>query len=139
MGIMWLIDRVVRATAPRKLIDVRPGAVARVWVPQRAALRVGRWPQILGSATNRGVSLARTVVIAPHAAERLTDTELEGVIRHELIHMLQWERHGAIRFLWRYWRMHRRHGYRGNPFEIEARIRAGQQPPFVTGRGYPEP
>jgi hypothetical protein len=61
-----------------------------------------------------GVALGRTIVVLRGVP--LTDR----LLRHELVHVRQWLRHGVcfpILYLW----YHLRHGYRGNPFEIEAR------------------
>jgi hypothetical protein len=57
-----------------------------------------------------------------------------GLIGHELVHVEQWRRHGAIRFLTEYLGAYvraRRAGvdhwtaYRAIPFEEEARLRSG--------------
>lgn len=51
----------------------------------------------------------------------------DRVLRHERAHVEQWRRHGFLGFLLRYLWYHFRHGYRANPFEIEAR-RAERDP-----------
>jgi len=43
------------------------------------------------------------------------------ILRHEAVHVRQWERHGYIPFLFRYLWFHFRCGYEHNPFEIDAR------------------
>ena len=42
-------------------------------------------------------------------------------VLHELKHVEQYERHGLMGFLWRYFRDWRRNGYYDNVFEKEAR------------------
>lgn len=51
-------------------------------------------------------------------AERLGDERLQ---RHELAHWRQAQELGAVRFYARYIWLTLRHGYRGNPMEVEAR------------------
>lgn len=41
--------------------------------------------------------------------------------RHELVHVAQIEREGLFTFYFRYFLNNIRHGYRNNPYEIEAR------------------
>jgi hypothetical protein len=57
-----------------------------------------------------------------------------GLLAHELVHVEQWRRLGAVRFLSQYlrayvagWRAGLRHwdAYRAIPFEHEARLRSG--------------
>ena len=45
----------------------------------------------------------------------------EDVLRHERVHVEQWRRLGALRFLTRYLWYHCKYGYQQNPFEVEAR------------------
>lgn len=45
----------------------------------------------------------------------------EQTLRHELRHVEQWRYHGTIGFVVRYLWGWVRHGYRMNPFEIDAR------------------
>jgi hypothetical protein len=61
----------------------------------------------------------------------------ERLLRHELEHVRQWRRYGAVGFLWRYlgaylaWRMRgypHKAAYRRIPFEIEAEWRARRAP-----------
>lgn len=60
------------------------------------------------------VALGRVVFLGPgvQAGERL--------VRHELAHVAQWERHPWT-FPFRYVSAHILHGYRSNPYEAEAR------------------
>ena len=60
------------------------------------------------------VTLGDTIFVG--RGVRLTDR----LLRHELAHVEQWRRQ-PLTFPWRYVVGHVRHGYRDNPFEIEAR------------------
>lgn len=71
-----------------------------------------------------GVTLGRTILLHP---EIRPTTRL---LRHELAHVSQWERH-PVTFPFRYIGAHIRHGYGGNPFEVEAR--AAEDGPMQTG------
>lgn len=89
-------------------------------LPRGVALRSSRWLTGLGGrlARMRGpasaVTLGRTIVVHP-------DAELsERLLRHELEHVRQWERH-PVTFPILYILHHLRYGYRDNPYEIEAR------------------
>ena len=104
-------DREAPVSAGRLPIDVLPRGVA---------LRSSRWLTALGGrlARMRGpasaVTLGRTIVVHP-------DAELsERLLRHELEHVRQWERH-PVTFPILYILHHLRYGYRDNPYEIEAR------------------
>jgi hypothetical protein len=69
--------------------------------------------------------LARWALPRKYVAVTLWDHVLEhleeSILRHEAVHVRQWKRHGLLRFALLYFWFHVRHGYRGNPFEIEAR------------------
>ena len=43
-------------------------------------------------------------------------------VRHELKHVEQYDQHGMLRFLWKYFREYIRVGYYQNAFEVEARM-----------------
>jgi Domain of unknown function (DUF4157) len=60
------------------------------------------------------VTLGRTIFVRREV--RMT----ERLLRHELAHVAQWRRQPWT-FPYRYVLSHVRHGYRDNPFEIEAR------------------
>jgi len=67
------------------------------------------------------VTLGRTIFV--HPATTLT----ASLLRHELVHVRQWTSRGAffpILYAW----YHIRHGYRRNPFEIEARMAESAKP-----------
>jgi hypothetical protein len=89
-------------------------------VPPGVTLRAGRWLPLLGgwlSGHRRAaaaVTLGRTIVVHPDAP--LT----RRLLRHELAHVGQWQRR-PIAFPLHYVWLHLRHGYRANPYEVEAR------------------
>lgn len=104
-----MIGRLLGARA-RPAIPVPAGVVIRAgrWVP-----RLGGW--LAGSPRPAAaVTLGRTIVVHP-------DAELTPrLLRHELAHVRQWRRRPIAFPLLYAWR-HVRHGYRDNPYEIEAR------------------
>jgi hypothetical protein len=89
-------------------------------LPAGVVLRQGRWLPLLGGwfAGMKGpaaaVTIGRSIVV--YRGSRLS----ERLIRHELAHVVQW-RKAPLTFPFRYVVAHLRHGYRNNPFEIEAR------------------
>jgi hypothetical protein len=89
-------------------------------LPRGVTVRVGRWvPALGGWLSGHGrpaaaVTLGRTIVKHPDVP--LTDR----LLRHELAHVEQWRRH-PLTFPLRYTWQHLRHGYRANPYEVEAR------------------
>jgi hypothetical protein len=95
---------------------IRPG----IEVPQGVILRAGRWLPRLGgwlaghSAPAAAVTLGRTIIVHPEAL--LTPR----LLRHELAHVKQWQRK-PFAFPLHYAWQHVRHGYRANPYEVEAR------------------
>ncbi|HEX7050593.1 MAG TPA: DUF4157 domain-containing protein [Longimicrobiales bacterium] len=108
-----MIDPLIRALARERVEpphDVPPGV----------SIRRGRWiPALGGRLSGMGrpaaaVTLGRTIIVHPTAA--LTPR----LLRHELAHVRQWERH-PLGFPLRYAWNHLRYGYRANPYEIEAR------------------
>ncbi|MGH7501214.1 MAG: hypothetical protein ACREL7_05585 [Longimicrobiales bacterium] len=96
----------IREHVPGFPADVR--VVRSRWIPAIGGRLAGM------RAPAAGVALGRTILVHPNVP--LTDR----LLRHELAHVRQWMRHGLrfpILYLW----YHFKHGYRGNPFEIEAR------------------
>jgi hypothetical protein len=94
----------------RPPIPVPPGVTVRAgrWVP-----RLGGW--LTGSTRPAAaVALGRTIIVHPDAD--LTPR----LLRHELAHVRQWRRRPFAFPLLYAWQ-HLRHGYRRNPYEIEAR------------------
>lgn len=67
--------------------------------------------------------LGRTIHVSGASKEAFLSSD--GWVRHELVHVEQFERHGFWRFLALYvWESARR-GYVNNRFEVEARERSG--------------
>lgn len=88
--------------------------------PEGVRIRAGRWVTGLGGRLSRmrgpaaAVTLGRTIIVHPDVA--LTPR----LLRHELAHVRQWRR-WPVTFPLRYIWQHLQHGYRDNPFEVEAR------------------
>jgi hypothetical protein len=99
--------------------------VADPRLPADVVLVRGRWiPAIGGRLSGMGgpasaVTLGTTIVVHPgvEVGDRL--------LRHELAHVRQW-RHRPVTFPLLYALEHMRHGYRNNPFEVEAREAEGR-------------
>src|SRR5687767_5619577 len=69
----------------------------------KARVRVGypRWLRPWLARDVIAITLGRTIYVSPRAAERAID-RLEPLIRHELAHVRQVNRHGLVPFLARY-------------------------------------
>ena len=97
----------------------RPAAVAGS-LPSGVEVRVGRWlPTLAGRLAGMrshaaAVTVGDTIVVHPEV------TLSEALVRHELAHVRQW-RALPWTFVVRYAAAHLRHGYRDNPYEVEAR------------------
>ena len=95
-------------------------------VPPDVTFRSGRLIPRLGGLLSRmagpaaAVTLGRTIVV--HPGIRLTPE----LLAHELTHVRQWQRDPL--FPIRYCLATLRHGYRNNPFEVEARVVAARLP-----------
>jgi hypothetical protein len=95
-------------------------------VPDGVAILRGRMiPQIGGWLSGMGgpaaaVTLGNAIVVHPSVAVT------SQLLRHELAHVRQWRR-APFSFPVRYVLEHMKHGYRNNPYEVEARA-AEQQP-----------
>lgn len=72
----------------------------------------GRLAGMRGPAS--AVTLGRTIVLHPDVAPS------QRLMRHELEHVRQWTER-PLSFPLRYAWLHLRHGYRDNPYEVEAR------------------
>lgn len=108
-----MIDALIRAFVREPVESPEP-------LPDGVALRRGRFIPWLGGKLSRmgrpaaAVALGRTIVVHP-------DVEPSPrLLRHELAHVRQWQREPFV-FPFRYAWRHLRHGYRDNPYEIEAR------------------
>lgn len=108
-----------------------PGAADGAQLPPGVVFRSGRLVPWLGGVLARlggpaaAVTLGRTIVINPEV--RLT----RPLLAHELTHVRQWERDRL--FPLRYSLATIRHGYRDNPYEVEARRVAAAELPTTPG------
>ncbi|MES2524446.1 MAG: hypothetical protein V4617_17235 [Gemmatimonadota bacterium] len=95
---------------PGDLIERHPELASVRWRRGGLPPRVGGWA--LGQRSVLGITLGRTVFLAPHASLA------PALLLHELAHVHQFERDVAfpVRYLWE----SLRRGYRGNRFEFEA-------------------
>ena len=88
--------------------------------PQDVVIRTGRLIPAIGGRLSgmarpaAAVTFGRTIIVHPdvHLSNRL--------LKHELAHVRQWQR-APITFPLRYAWQHLKHGYRDNPYEVEAR------------------
>lgn len=87
-----------------------PGVTLR---HSRLVPRIGGWLSRMGGPA-AAVTLGRTILLNPEVRPS------PRLLRHELEHVRQWERH-PVAFPFRYIASHIRHGYGDNPFEAEAR------------------
>ena len=96
---------------PAPLLARYPELAEARWRRGGLAVRVGGW--FLGRATVSGITLGRTIWLAPGA---LLAPEL---LLHELRHVHQFaaDRAFPLRYVW--WSL--RHGYLRNPYEADAR------------------
>ncbi len=100
-------------------------------VPPGVVLREGKLIPWLGGKFGRmkgpaaAVTLGRTIVVNPEV--RLTP----DLLTHELVHVRQWEVDRL--FPVRYAIATLRHGYRNNPYEVEARTLASSEWPTREG------
>ena len=114
-----------RMALPAPLLERYPELTHARWRRGGFAVRIGGW--CLGRATVSGITLGRTVWLAP-------DVRLEPeLLLHELRHVHQFaaDRAFPLRYVWR----SLRHGYLRNPYEADARqfaaSRVGGVPPSV--------
>lgn len=113
-----------RAVAlPGDLLQAYPELAAARWRRGGLPLRVGGW--CLGRASVSGITIGRTVFLAPHAPLDPT------LLLHELRHVHQFEADPL--FMLRYVWYSLRGGYTDNPYESDARAyaahRLGAAPP----------
>jgi hypothetical protein len=109
---------------PLPLLDRHPELARARWRRGGLALRVGGW--CLGRSSVSGITLGRTVAIAPGVALH------PDLLLHELRHVDQFaeDRLFPLRYLWGTLR----HGYEQNPYEADARAFAAHRtgaPPTV--------
>ena len=88
--------------------------------PQGVVVRAGRLIPVIGGRLSgmarpaAAVTFGRTIIVHPDA--QLSDR----LLKHELAHVRQWQR-APLTFPLRYAWQHLKHGYRDNPYEVEAR------------------
>ena len=101
----------VRMSLPTELLRRYPELARARWRRGGLFVRIGGW--CLGRATVAGITLGRTVWLAPR-----TPLEPE-LLLHELRHVHQFaaDRAFPLRYVWR----SLRHGYLRNPYEADAR------------------
>ena len=122
-AVQWIAG--VPLLLPAQLLVQYPELSGAAWRQGGVALRVGGW--CLGRASVSGITLWRTVWLAPGAALA------PELLLHELRHVQQFASDALfpLRYVWR----SLRHGYIDNPYEADARAFARQrladQPPTV--------
>ena len=106
---------------------VIPPDLQRLVETANARIRFGYpwWLRLILIKGVAGITLGRRIYLAPQMAGR----QLERLLRHELMHVIQIGRHGVVTFYWRYiveYVTNRRAGlssleaYRNISFEKEA-------------------
>jgi hypothetical protein len=112
-------------TLPPALRDRYPELGDARWRRGGLPVRIGGW--CLGRATVSGITLGRTIWLAPHVPFA------PELLLHELRHVHQFasDRAFPLRYVWG----SLRHGYTRNPYETDARdfaaSRVGGSPPTV--------
>jgi hypothetical protein len=84
----------------------------RSFVARLAALKLG--------TTNVAIVFGRTIFLYGATKQELLNDE--NWLKHELMHVFQYEREGFIRFLFKYVWLSIRYGYKRNPLELEAEL-----------------
>jgi hypothetical protein len=100
-----------RMTLPVSLVQQYPELADARWRRGGLAVRIGGW--CLGRSTVSGITLGRTVWLAPMAP--LAPELLLHELRH--VHQFASDRAFPLRYVWR----SLRHGYARNPYETDAR------------------
>jgi hypothetical protein len=96
---------------PASLLERYPDLAHARWRRGGLPVRIGGW--FLGRATVSGITLGRTVWIAPGVS--LAPELLLHELRH--VHQFAEDRAFPLRYVWR----SLRHGYLRNPYEADAR------------------
>ena len=111
LGALWhaLVGRPM--ALPPALLDRYPELAVARWRRGGLPVRVGGW--CLGRSTVAGITLGRTIWLAPRAP--LAPELLLHELRH--VHQFAEDRAFPLRYLWR----SLRHGYLRNPYEADAR------------------
>ena len=100
-----------RMRLPPSLLARYPELAGARWRRGGLPVRVGGW--CLGRATVAGITLGRTIWLAPRAP--LAPELLLHELRH--VHQFAEDRAFPLRYVWR----SLRHGYQRNPYEADAR------------------
>ena len=125
VGAVWsaLVGRPM--TLPAELLERYPELSMARWRRGGLPVRIGGW--CLGRATVAGITLGRTIWLAPGAP--LAPELLLHELRH--VHQFAEDRTFPLRYVWR----SLRHGYSRNPYETDAcqfaASRAADGPPSV--------
>mgnify|MGYP006951331466 CR=1 FL=1 len=125
VSVLWRGLVGARLTLPAPLLARYPELAGARWRRGGLFVRIGGW--CLGRATVSGITLGRTVWLAPHAP--LAPELLLHELRH--VHQFAADRAFPLRYVWR----SLRHGYLRNPYEADARQFAARRvdavPPSV--------
>ena len=111
LSVLWRALAGAPMALPAPLLSSYPELSEAWWRRGGLAVRVGGW--CLGRATVSGITLGRTVWLAPGA--RLAPELLLHELRH--VHQFAADRAFPLRYVWR----SLRHGYLRNPYEADAR------------------
>lgn len=110
----WVARRVLGPAVPAESLPhpLPDGITVRAcgWIP-----RIGGWLMGGDRRPAGGVTLGRTILVPPGS------TPSAPLLAHELVHVEQWRADPL--FPLRYCLRTLRHGYRGNPYEVEAYAR----------------
>jgi len=122
---LWRALVGVRMDLPSPLVERYPELAQARWRRGGLPVRIGGW--CLGRASVSGITLGRTVWLAPRAP--LAPELLLHELRH--VHQFASDRAFPLRYVWR----SLRHGYLRNPYEADARRYAASRvdgvPPSV--------
>lgn len=102
---------------PAPLLESYPELGEAHWRRGGLPPRIGGW--CLGRSTVSGITLGRTIWLAPHAP--LAPELLLHELRH--VHQFAADRAFPLRYVWR----SLRHGYARNPYETDARTYAASR------------
>jgi hypothetical protein len=104
-----LLRRLGTALEPPESLPRDVALVRNAWITAVS----GRLAGMSGPAA--AVTIGNTILVHPHTQPT------PRLLRHELAHVRQWQARPLtfpLRYLW----CHVRHGYRDNPYEVEARL-----------------
>lgn len=81
------------------------------WIAKLAAMKL--------QSDNCAIVFINTIYLHNISKQDILTTE--HLLRHEVMHVHQWKRFGALLFLWKYITYSIKYGYFNNPLEVEAR------------------